>query len=361
MLKSTADVSNLRAEFFDNVEIQFMLFDENLCITDVNESLSNYYRLTKNQLIGKHILDISPDIKEKGLYDKYKDVLATGKSIVIGDIQGDATYGNQHHKIKAFKVGGGLGVAVINITELRNTIDSLELFIIQSSHDMLSPIANINGLATIALEKTNTLEDMVNYCKIIKEQSLRMDSIIKALIETIKVKNTIKKNQLINFNTVIQEVKESIAFIDGFSNVQITENNFTTTEFYGDNFIVFSLFQNLVDNAIKYRNKNTSNPYVNITIADDVFGIKITVADNGIGIPENLQKNVFKMFFRGTQKKDSVGLGLYTVFSIVKKLNGHITFESKEMLGTTFFIYLPLVNEFSTLVDFVHQNQNYIA
>jgi signal transduction histidine kinase len=351
----TTEINNLRAEFFDNVEIQFMLFDKDLNIIDVNESLLKQNHLDKQQLIGKHILEIAPDAEEKGLYTKYKEVIRTGKSIVIEDIVSSPKYGNQRNRIKAFKVGEGLGAAAINITELKNTIDSLELFIMQSSHDILSPIASIIGLASLALTKKDNVDDIITYCEMIKQQSLKMDAIIKELVETVRIRKTENEIEAINFTQLIDEVKESIAFVGGFSEIQFTENDLLTSKFYSDKYSVASLFQNLIDNAVKYRNKKATNPYIKITLSDDIFGIKITVSDNGIGIPENLQKNVFKMFFRGTQQKESIGLGLYTVFNIVKKLNGHITFESKEMNGTTFIIYLPTIKK---LVDLENDRNN---
>lgn len=337
----TPEINNLRAEFFDNVEIQFMLFDKDLNIIDVNESLLKKNHLDKNQLVGKHILEVVPDAKEKGLYGTYQEVINTGKSAIIEDIISCPKYGNQRNRIKAFKVGEGLGAAAINITELKNTIDSLELFILQSSHDILSPIANISGLASLAITKRESVDEIIQYCEMIKDQSLRMDAIIKSLIETIKIRKEKKKPQLINLELLIEEVKKSISFVDGFSEIQFTENNISTRNFYSDRTSLISLFQNLIDNAIKYRNKNEATPYIKITVADDVSGVKISVSDNGIGIPKDLQKNVFKMFFRATHLKESIGLGLYTVFNIVKKLGGHITFSSKETVGTTFVIHLP--------------------
>tara|TARA_R110002049_G_scaffold308179_2_gene511259 strand:- start:1417 stop:1779 length:363 start_codon:yes stop_codon:yes gene_type:complete len=81
--------------------------------------------------------------------------------------------------------------------------------------------------------------------------------------------------------------------------------------------------------------------FVKISIEDENGGVEITVADNGIGIPANLQKNVFKMFFRATNQASRSGLGLYTVSHTVKILGGTIKLDSKENIGTTFTVYLP--------------------
>lgn len=67
--------------------------------------------------------------------------------------------------------------------------------------------------------------------------------------------------------------------------------------------------------------------------------VKISIKDCGIGIKEEYLQKIFDPYF--TTKSDGTGLGLATVYSIVKKHNGHITVESREGVGTTFHIYLP--------------------
>lgn len=352
----TTDVNSLHAAFFDNAEIHFMLFDKNLNIIDVNEATLRYYHITKDQLVGKHILEVAPDAKEKDLYSKYREVIDTGKSIIIEDIVSHPKFGNQHNRIKAFKVGDGLGAAAINITELKTTIASLEFFILQSSHDLRSPIASIEGLAALALKRKDNIQEVLQYCSMIKEQAKRTNDIIKQLVETIKVRNEEREIQSINFSQLIDEVKKSLAFMEGFSEVNFIQNIISDQEFYSDRSNLISLFQNLTDNAIKYRNSRADS-YIKITVTDDILGIKIAFSDNGIGIPENLQKNVFTMFFRASEKKNSIGLGLYTVQNIVKKLNGHITFSSKEMEGTTFIVYIPNAKQNKVIRDFAKQNE----
>ena len=339
----SSEINKLKATFFENVEIHFVLFDKDLNIIDVNEATLKCYHLEKDQLVGKHVLEISPDLLEKGIYAKYKEVIRTGEAVIIEDMITSPKFGNQHNRIKAFKVAEGLGVALVNITELKTTIDSLEFFILQSSHDLRSPIANIEGLASLALREDSSTEEIIEYLTIIKDQASRTNAIIQKLVETIRIRNEAIENEKIHFGQIIEEVKKSLAFVDGFSNIQFTQNVLSDQDFYSDKSSLISLFQNLIDNAIKYRHNKSEVKTIKILVADGVQGIKITISDNGIGIPENLQKNVFKMFFRATGRQDSIGLGLYSIYQIVKKLGGHITFNSKEGDGTTFSIFLPVV------------------
>jgi signal transduction histidine kinase len=101
------------------------------------------------------------------------------------------------------------------------------------------------------------------------------------------------------------------------------------------------VFQNLIENAIKY-SKEGDKVFISINKKDD--GIEISFKDAGIGIPENEKNKIFEKFFRASnaKEKDPVGsgLGLYTVKSIVEKHKGAIRFES-DTAGATFFVFLP--------------------
>jgi signal transduction histidine kinase len=102
------------------------------------------------------------------------------------------------------------------------------------------------------------------------------------------------------------------------------------------------VFQNLIENAIKYSNKGDR---VVVTASEKDDMIEISVRDTGIGISLEEQERIFGKFFRAdnAKKQDVVGsgLGLYTTKRIVEKHGGAIRFESIANEGTTFFVTLP--------------------
>lgn len=101
--------------------------------------------------------------------------------------------------------------------------------------------------------------------------------------------------------------------------------------------------QNLVDNAIKYSAEGTT---VTVTAGVKNNRLLISVADNGIGIAQHEQKQIFSKFFRGHNAKEwattGSGLGLYIVKNVVQKHRGQIWFESKQDHGTTFYLSFPI-------------------
>ncbi|MFZ2252822.1 MAG: ATP-binding protein [Minisyncoccia bacterium] len=111
---------------------------------------------------------------------------------------------------------------------------------------------------------------------------------------------------------------------------------------HGDKLRMRQVFQNLIDNAIKY----SRNPgKLSIIVRIDRTYVEIMLKDNGIGIPKNEQSKLFDRFYRASNTANTAtsgsGLGLYIVQSIVGQLGGTIRFESEENVGTTFFVNLP--------------------
>lgn len=109
---------------------------------------------------------------------------------------------------------------------------------------------------------------------------------------------------------------------------------------------LYQVFQNLIENAIKYSDPESGDGVVHVVseVADE--RIMIQVKDTGIGIPKNEQDNLFERFYRASNASkfmpDGSGLGLYIVKSIIELTNGTITFTSVEGKGTTFTVTFPI-------------------
>lgn len=102
------------------------------------------------------------------------------------------------------------------------------------------------------------------------------------------------------------------------------------------------VFQNIIENAIKYTNEGGS---VIISFKKGKDVMETAVKDNGIGIPEAEQKNIFTKFYRATNatksQTEGSGLGLFVARSVIEKHGGKMWFESNENQGTTFHFTLP--------------------
>jgi signal transduction histidine kinase len=333
--------TNLREIFFNKTQESLAIFDKNLNFVDVNEALLLSLRLKREQIIGKNVREISPGIEETERYKTYLQVMETGKPVVLDEIRMHPSLGNFVTRISIFKVEDGLGLTAVNISDLKEAVTELETFIYKSSHDMRAPIASILGLINVANNDAKDLDTARYYFTKIKQQANRLDKILRSLLETTRIQHGDKIIHLIDFDELIDNILESIDCMKGFDEIKIEKNSSSKQKFYSDKSMMISLFQNLIDNAIKYKKENSKDSFLKITVTDENNGVKITFADNGIGIPDNLQKNIYNMFFRATNAASGSGLGLYTVKHCVKKLDGYISHESKENVGTTFSVYLP--------------------
>ena len=333
--------TNLREIFFNRTQESLAIFDKDLNFIDVNEALLLALRLERDEIIGKNVCEISPGIEKTERYKTYLEVIKTGKSFVLDEVRIHPSLGSFVTRISIFKVGDGLGLAAVNITDLKEAVNELETFIYKSSHDLRSPIASILGLINVANNEPKDFETTQYYFTKIKQQANQLDFILRKLVETTRIKQGDKIIHLINFHELIEETLKSIHLMKGFNEIEIIKTFYSVQKFYSDKSLLIFLFQNLIDNAIKYKKEGVKDSFLKITITDENAGVKITFADNGIGIDDNLQKDIYNMFFRGTNAAGGSGLGLYTVKHCIKKLNGHISQESKEKIGTTFTVYLP--------------------
>lgn len=341
MTKKSNDTSNLREAFFDKAQETLAIFDKDLNFIDANEALLRTLRLKKEQILGKNISEISPGIKDTERYKLYKEVLETGRTVNIDEVRLHPSLGNFVSRISIFKVGDCLGLSAVNITDLKEAVDELETYIYKTSHDMRSPIATVLGLINIADKDMKNLDTAQQYLKTIREQTERLDTILLKLVETTSMHHGEKTIDLIDFHQLVANVVKSFEYLSKLSEIRVEQSIITERKFYSDRSLIISLMQNLIDNAIKYKKQNVKDSFVKISIADENGGVQIIVTDNGIGIPDNVQKDVFKMFFRATNQVSSTGLGLYTVSHMVNKLGGTIKLDSNENIGTTFTVYLP--------------------
>ena len=97
--------------------------------------------------------------------------------------------------------------------------------------------------------------------------------------------------------------------------------------YVGDITVLSSILQNLIQNSIAYR-KRDSYSFVNVSVVPHDKNIVIEVSDNGKGIPKEFQNKVFDMFFRADEVSKGSGLGLYIIKTAVEKMNGSIELKS---------------------------------
>lgn len=334
------DFLTKRESFFENAQEAFAILDKDLNFIDINKSFTESLNTQRTNIIGKNLKDFNSSIKSTERFQQYQKVLQSGESIILDDVRLNPNLGNYALRISCFKVGEGLGLAILNITDLQDAIDDLETFIYKSSHDMRTPISNIYGLIELALADNKDIQNTLEYLNMIKHQTDRLDHIIYQLVNTSRIIHEDKIIYLLDLKNIIHGVIDSFSRIPEFTDIRFTVTTKLKEKFFNDKSIIVCILENIIDNAIKYRNTDITTT-IDISLSDEKNGVRIIISDNGMGIDEHIQGNVFKMFFRGTNKASGSGLGLYTVKHFIKNLKGEISLTSKKDSGTTFSIYIP--------------------
>ncbi|MEL0650081.1 GAF domain-containing sensor histidine kinase [Algibacter sp. TI.3.09] len=220
--------------------------------------------------------------------------------------------------------------------ELTDRNNELGRFASHVSHDLKSPLANIMSLTTFLKEdEANTFsEESIEYISFIEESAESLKDYIDGILIHYKANELLNADkEYATLNSVFEEVQR----IHLLNDKQLKFSNYTDSVFIVKAAVTQVLI-NLVDNALKYNNK--PNPEVILGFSENKNNYTFTVKDNGNGIAEAQQDQVFKLFNNNNQVdvkgKKGTGIGLFTVKNLVEKLGGTITLKSELNIGSIF-------------------------
>ena len=224
------------------------------------------------------------------------------------------------------------------IHELERVNDELNRFVYSTSHDLRSPLANILGILNLAkLHKEQ--EDAESYFKMIESSVKKMDDFIHKIIEYYKGIRLDNINEAVDFEKVFQESIELCNMINPQIVFNVTVNQ--PLPFHTDAFRLTLILNNLVSNAVKYQRSTEPQPTVNLMAQVSEAKVVITIEDNGVGIIEEHLNKIFELFFRSTDFKNGLGIGLYIVKEALTRIGGDISVQSTYGKGSKFTLIIP--------------------
>lgn len=227
--------------------------------------------------------------------------------------------------------------------ELTKINQELDSFVYSVSHNLRAPLMSVLGLLNLANRDQHDRDPVYDhYFKMMESSVKRLDETLKEIIEYSRNARieTVLKN--IDFEKMIHDAIEKLHYLEGFDKTRISVSiDGKDQAFFSDAYRLSVVLSNLLSNAIKYRDPHKGNSFINIHVDTKPCGAKIVIEDNGIGIPDDQQTKVFRMFYRATEKSEGAGLGLYIVSEVIEKLKGKIEVESTLGEGSKFTITLP--------------------
>lgn len=228
------------------------------------------------------------------------------------------------------------------LTYVNNDLDN---FVYTASHDLKSPVSNIEGLLH-ALSKTVD-SDVLDRGKISQIIGLMKTSLkrftatiedLTAIVEADKHGDD-QSYEAIDIFKVVEKVKQDLNHLieESDARIEVVCEEKLLIRFSRKNFK--SILYNLLSNAIKYRSPDR-RPEILIKMVKEDGKVKLSVTDNGLGIPADKLDKVFSMFKRFHEDIEGTGIGLYIVKRMVDNANGQIKVNSTVNQGTTFTIIL---------------------
>jgi two-component system sensor histidine kinase VicK len=215
------------------------------------------------------------------------------------------------------------------------------------SHDLASPMNNLQGLARLVAEHTESYGDtqLKQMLELMQETCKRGVELIRDFVaaEFLESSNVDLKKQRVDIvekvRSVIDNYQQGEGLIPKVFQFSASRKKIFL---YADDMKFMQVINNLISNAIKF---TPDGGMIATRVEDQAAAVLITVQDNGVGIPQHLQAGLFEKFTKarrpGLKGEKSTGLGMSIIKTIVEWHGGKIWFESKEGEGSTFFIQIP--------------------
>lgn len=222
---------------------------------------------------------------------------------------------------------------------LEKSNTELDTFIYKTAHDIRGPLARLMGLSNLGIMETQD-ERSLKYFGLLKNNAEYLNYLLERLSTAHEIKN--QEVFLSNFQLkkLLQDVMSNLSFNEEYKNVSFIvqiENDATVHSDYG---LTRFVLINLLDNAIKFRNKRDEGlSEVKIEAFSEANKLYLRIEDYGIGV--NDEEFLFDMFSKAAKKFQTPGLGLYMSKLCIEKLKGTISLVSAGN-PTVFQVCLPL-------------------
>lgn len=365
----------------DAIPNPIFYMDSNGLYQGCNRSFEEKWGLSREEIVGKTAYDLFP-CQEADLFDSADRQLLEAGGVQVYETQ--LRYDDKSlHSVIFYKATyqdtagrtEGLVGTIVDITdrkkaetdrdrlmiELQQKNKELEGIVYVASHDLRSPLVNVQGFSRRLSKSCAEIEGIISALELSGEvrerlsqilsvsipKSLgfitssveKMDSLLSGLLRLSRLGRAAICFEQLDMRTLVSSIIESMAF-----QIESASATIKVGELAGcvaDRVQMGQIFSNLIDNAIKYG--SAERPVV-VCISSEEFaeGVRYCVEDNGIGIPIDQQDKIWEIFNRlNPGGPPGEGLGLTMARRIIDRLGGSIWVESEPGVGSRFYVVLP--------------------
>jgi len=219
------------------------------------------------------------------------------------------------------------------LRNLEDRNDALNNYAHMVSHDLKSPMRNINFLIGCIKEQdmANFSDQSIDNCTLISENLEKMDALVDGILQHATITNLDEKEVEVNVGQLLNDIVKTL-YVPSNVMVEVIEPMPILTI---GKYRLEQLFKNLLDNAITATEQNP-NGLIRISAIEEDNYWKFSVSDNGKGIAKKYQDDIFRMFSKLENDFKATGIGLALVKKIVNSFKGEIWLNSEESKGASF-------------------------
>ena len=245
----------------------------------------------------------------------------------------------RHHEEKRQKAERTLRHQNEELVKINKELDS---FVYSVSHNLRAPLMSVLGLINLVqIENKKSDEALNNYFGMMQHSIHKLDDTLKEILDYSRNARSELNIEQVDLQKMIDESFERLMYMEGSEDVDKNIEVEQDAPLFSDAYRLSVIINNLVSNAIKYRDPNKQRNQIHIRAKITTAALEMTFRDNGIGISDEFKPKIFDMFFRATERSEGAGLGLYIVKETIEKLMGTIEVESRMGEGTSFKIRIP--------------------
>jgi len=244
--------------------------------------------------------------------------------------------------------GGGLVLLLAeDQTESRRVEEVRRDFVANISHELKTPVGALALLAETMEEAADDPEAVRRFAGRMRQEASRLTYLVQDLItlSRIQAAEPVPDPNPVDLGAVVAEVLDRCRMKASARGIELAESCDERLAVLGDEDLLVTALRNLVENAVAYSPEKTR--VVVSATRDGASAAQISVADQGIGIPERDLERIFERFYRvdaaRSRATGGTGLGLAIVKHVVAAHSGKVTVWSKEGVGSTFTLRLPAI------------------
>lgn len=241
-----------------------------------------------------------------------------------------------------------IGELADSILQLANDLDYMKKerseFLASVAHELRTPLTYVKGYADIALRDNLPVVERKKYLSIIKEEAEHLTNLVEDLFDLAQMEhhNFVIEKEEINMLGFLNNIVKKIQPAYLSKNIRILISCSTDLTLALDTQRFEQIIINLCNNAYRHSKENSE---IHINVTNEITSVKITIQDQGEGIPEKDIPHIFDRFYRvdksRTRSSGGSGLGLAIVKEIIELHGGMVTIKSTPNIGTKIDIFLP--------------------